>query len=77
MSAAPAASPPHHAHSLAVLSAGGHGRSVAEAAKAAGWTHVNLFDDCLWQGTRSSGPWPIVGNREALVAMLSQYTGVA
>jgi len=77
MSAAPAASPPHHARSLAVLGAGGHGRSVADAAEAAGWTHVNLFDDGLWPGTRSSGPWPIVGNREALVAMLSQYAGVA
>ena len=47
MSAAPAAALPHHARSLAVLGAGGHGRSVADAAEAAGWTRVDLFEDAL------------------------------
>lgn len=49
--------------SLAVLGAGGHGRSVADAALQAGWREVVFFDDRLNNGAQV-GPWRVVGGRE-------------
>jgi len=60
--------------SLAILGAGGHGRSVADVAESCGW-RVDMYDDCAWPATIASGPWPIVGNLETLIARLDEYAG--
>ena len=58
---------------LAILGAGGHGRSVADVAEACGWV-PNLYDDG-WPDITTSGPWPIVGDTAALIANLHATHG--
>lgn len=58
---------------LAILGAGGHGRVVADAAEAAGWTVPGLFDD---QSPPGDHPWPILGDSDALFARLAEFDGV-
>jgi hypothetical protein len=50
--------------SLAILGAGGHGRSVADTAEGCGW-QVDLYDDA-WPELQASGPWRVVGNYQTL-----------
>ncbi len=61
--------------SLAILGAGGHARVVADAAEAAGWGAVRMFDDA-WPARATNGPWPVVGRRDDLLADLAAYDGV-
>ena len=62
--------------SLAVLGAGGHGRSVADVAEACGWK-VDMYDDSMWPAATTCGPWTIVGNLDTLIARLGEHAGVA
>lgn len=57
---------------LAVVGAGGHGRVVADAAEAAGWTVPGLFDD----QTPADSPWPILGDIAAAVDQAAGFDGV-
>lgn len=61
------------ADNLAILGAGGHGRVVADAADAAGWTVSGLFDSSAPPGDH---PWPIMGDAETLCARLAAFDGV-
>jgi sugar O-acyltransferase (sialic acid O-acetyltransferase NeuD family) len=45
---------------VAIVGAGGHGRVVADAAMAAGYSEVAFFDDRFPQCS-AAGPWSIVG----------------
>jgi len=59
---------------LAILGAGGHGRSVADTAEACGW-QVNLYDD-VWPQLQASGPWQVIGNSECLERDWAAFDGV-
>lgn len=59
---------------LAILGAGGHARVVADAATAAGWGTVQLFDDAVAQRP-TSGPWPVVGRVSDLMAGGGAFDG--
>lgn len=55
---------------LFVIGAGGHGRSVAEAAMLSGeWQDIVFVDD-TFQQQQSSGLWPIVANTAHMQAVL-------
>ena len=60
--------------SLLILGAGGHGRVVADAAAAAGWSPVAFLDDdaSAAAGTR----WEILGPLDSLPAKAKSYDGV-
>lgn len=58
---------------LAILGAGGHARVVAEAAEVSGWTVPGLFDSAE---PRTSDPWPVLGDDEALLERLGEFDGV-
>jgi sugar O-acyltransferase (sialic acid O-acetyltransferase NeuD family) len=60
---------------LAVLGASGHARVVADAALAAGWREVVLFDD-RWPELASVGPWRVVGDAARLLGSHAEYDGV-
>lgn len=60
---------------LALLGASGHGKSVADAALAAGWQHVVFFDDA-WPALKANGHWLVVGDTAALLARLDEFDGV-
>ena len=60
---------------LAILGASGHGRVVADAAELAGWKRVEFFDDA-WPEWTANGRWPVLGNTEALLAQLGEFSGV-
>lgn len=60
---------------LALLGASGHGKSVADAALAAGWRHIVFFDDA-WPACKVNGHWPVVGDTAALMARLEEFDGV-
>lgn len=51
---------------LAILGAGGHGRVVADAALASGYTEVVFFDD-RWPEISKTGIWSVVGASEDLL----------
>ncbi len=50
---------------LGIFGANGHGRVVADLALSSGFKKVLFFDD-KWPEITSSGPWPVVGDFEAL-----------
>lgn len=55
---------------LVIVGAGGHGRSVAEAAKLGGlWQEIVLVDDAFAQ-QKTSGRWPIVSDTEHLSSVV-------
>lgn len=45
---------------IGLIGAGGHGKVAADTARAAGWEHVNFYDQA-WPGLQTNGPWPVVG----------------
>jgi sugar O-acyltransferase (sialic acid O-acetyltransferase NeuD family) len=59
---------------LAILGAGGHGKVVADTARAAGWESIIFFDDA-WPMIQQVGRWKIVGTSEHL--MQSSFDTVA
>jgi sugar O-acyltransferase (sialic acid O-acetyltransferase NeuD family) len=61
--------------SLAIYGASGHGRVVADAALATGWTRISFFDR-RYPKDQSNGPWVISGDLDILLADLSRYDGV-
>lgn len=60
---------------LALFGAGGHGKVVADAALAAGWSEVVFFDDA-WPQLKSNGHWPVLGSFDALLREAHTYDGV-
>ena len=70
--AAAAAAP---ARVLALLGASGHGKVVADAALAAGWSRVVFFDDA-WPGGSTHARWPTEGGTSELMARLGEFDGV-
>jgi len=60
---------------LAILGASGHGKVVADAAEAAGWQEIVFFDDA-WPELENNGPWPVLGDTDALRGSLGDYDGV-
>lgn len=46
--------------SIAILGASGHGKVVADAALAAGWSEVVFYDDA-WPDVSLVGTWPVAG----------------
>lgn len=58
---------------LAVLGASGHGKVVAEIAEIDGW-EVVFFDDA-YPALDHLEHWPVVGNTEILLTMLSSFAG--
>ncbi len=46
--------------SLIVLGAGGHGKVVADCAKACGWNDVAFLDD-RYPDLDTAGEWPVIG----------------
>lgn len=61
---------------LAILGASGHGKVVADtAALNPEWKTISFFDDA-WPYISSELPWPVVGNTEALLDILEQFSGI-
>ncbi|CAJ0681132.1 Putative acetyltransferase EpsM [Ralstonia mannitolilytica] len=60
---------------LALFGAGGHGKVVADAALAAGWTDIVFFDDA-WPRLKSNGHWPVVGDFDALMGRAYPFQSV-
>lgn len=61
--------------SLAILGASGHGKVVAEAALASGWSEVSFYDDA-WPERCRLGKWPVLGDTAALLSSRDHYDGV-
>lgn len=59
---------------LAILGAGGHGKTVAAIAEQLGW-HVEFFDQ-IYGETSNCGGWSIVGDETAFFSHLNSYHGV-
>lgn len=63
-------------NSLAVLGAGGHGKVVADIARASGeWEDIVFFDDGYPVKGKNSG-WDIIGTYNDLLKYHSRYDGV-
>lgn len=60
---------------LAILGASGHGKVVAEAAEAGGWTEIVFFDDA-WPSCVANGVWPVVGAGMELLGRTNEFDGV-
>lgn len=60
---------------LAILGASGHGKVVAEIARAAGWDQVEFYDDA-WPAKVQIGIWPVVGDTSALLKSSERFSGV-
>ncbi|WP_368644599.1 acetyltransferase [Castellaniella ginsengisoli] len=60
---------------LAILGASGHGKVVAEIARAAGWDQVEFYDDA-WPAKAQIGIWQIVGDTSALLMSSERFSGV-
>jgi sugar O-acyltransferase (sialic acid O-acetyltransferase NeuD family) len=60
---------------LALLGASGHGKVVADAALASGWSSVEFFDDA-WPQRERNGLWSVVGDTSVLLERLAHYDGV-
>lgn len=56
--------------SLAILGAGGHGRVVADCAECLDYGPITFFDD---RTDRPASPWPVAGDREALLSRLAEF----
>ena len=62
---------------LLVFGAGGHGRVVADAARATGdWQEIAFVDD-RYPDLKQSGPWPVVGRFADAAALLAHYPDAA
>jgi sugar O-acyltransferase (sialic acid O-acetyltransferase NeuD family) len=59
---------------LAILGAGGHGKVVADAAICAGWQEVVFFDEA-YPGSKSIGPWAILGSSNAFMNRAGEFAG--
>lgn len=62
--------------SLVIFGAGGHGRVVASAARAAGWNSIGFIDP-QWPHLRETGDWPVEGNGEDLAVIAGRAVIVA
>ncbi|WP_342639111.1 acetyltransferase [Vibrio metschnikovii] len=62
----------------AILGASGHGKVVAEIAELNGYSEIHFYDD-RWPELQSIENWHVVGDSEALLAIVQQYAcaGVA
>jgi sugar O-acyltransferase (sialic acid O-acetyltransferase NeuD family) len=60
---------------IAILGAGGHGKVVADTALQVGWDEVFFFDD-NWPVLKANGDWPVVGDSEALIKKVDEFSGV-
>lgn len=60
---------------LAILGAGGHARVVADAAEAAGWQAVYMFDDRL-RTSADQARWSVLGTTAAAFDRLAEFVGV-
>lgn len=60
---------------IAILGASGHGKVVADLVEVLGLGTPVFFDDA-WPRLSHNGPWPVVGNGEALLASAKQFAGV-
>lgn len=61
---------------LLIFGAGGHGRVVASAARAAGWTTIGFLDP-QWPRLRDAGDWPVEGNGDDLSVVAGRAVIVA
>lgn len=61
---------------LYIFGSGGHGRVVAAAAQAAGWTYIEFLDP-LWPRLKDAGGWPVSGDGRDLMALDGQAVIVA
>lgn len=60
---------------LLILGAGGHGKSVAEAALLSGeWQAVCFLDDA-WPGAQQALEWPVLGKPDAIADWAAQCDG--
>lgn len=60
---------------LAILGASGHGKVLADIAELTGWKKIVFFDDA-WPEKTNNGSWTIVGNTQALLSTVNNYSGV-
>lgn len=60
---------------IAILGGGGHGRVVADCARAVGWSNIHLFDDDIDISTNQT-PWLISGTGQDLLEGLSRFDAV-
>jgi sugar O-acyltransferase (sialic acid O-acetyltransferase NeuD family) len=60
---------------LAIVGASGHGKVVADIARASGWDPIDFFDD-RWPQITENGEWPIIGDSDKLLQDLAEYDGV-
>jgi len=61
---------------LAILGASGHGKVCADTALQSGWDEVVFFDDD-WPKLSVNGDWPVVGDAQALLARVGEFSGMA
>lgn len=61
---------------LLIVGAGGHGRSIAEAALLSGRWNAIAFVDDGYPGNQKAAGWPIIANSNQLESALSGFHGV-
>lgn len=59
---------------LAILGASGHGKVVAEIAQLEGFDEIVFFDDAFPK-VKMNGVWKILGNTDALVSKVAEFSG--
>jgi len=62
---------------LLILGAGGHGRVVADVARAVGHWNIIKFIDAKFPELDQSGEWEVVGNDEDLTELVDENTDLA
>jgi sugar O-acyltransferase (sialic acid O-acetyltransferase NeuD family) len=58
---------------IAILGASGHGKVIADIAELNGYKQVSFFDDA-WPQKTQLDDWPIVGNTQALIEHLADFS---
>lgn len=60
---------------IAIIGASGHGKVIADIAKATGYSDVEFFDDA-WPNTQQLDDYLVVGNTQSLYQQVDKYDAV-
>lgn len=59
----------------AILGASGHGKVIAEIAELNGFSEIHFYDD-RWPELSQIEHWPVFGNSDALINLVTEYANI-
>ncbi|MFB2674383.1 acetyltransferase [Shewanella xiamenensis] len=65
----------HSSGLCAILGASGHGKVIAEIAELNGYPDIHFYDD-RWPELKQVEHWPVLGNSNALINQVANYSNV-